>query len=85
MRSAKLCVRKLLINGYLLSIDDYKAVSAIWNGPSPDGTGDLEVVDGPPQGGDLADLVGISSAFSPEYQPEEIYEMAQKLYQKARG
>jgi Mn-containing catalase len=69
---------------YRFSLDDYKAVSAIWNGPSPDGSGDLEVVDGPPQGGNLAELDGISSAFAPEYAPEEIFEMAQKLYQKAK-
>jgi Mn-containing catalase len=68
---------------YRFSLDDYRAVATIWNGPSPDGSGPLEVVDGPPQGGDLADLGGISSAFAPEYEPQEIYEMAQKLYQKA--
>lgn len=70
---------------YRFSPDDYKAMAAIWNGPSPDGSGPLEVVDGPPQGGKLADLVGISSAFAPEYAPEEIFEMSQQLYQKAKG
>jgi Mn-containing catalase len=70
---------------YRFSAEDYKAMAAIWNGPAPDGSGTLEVVDGPPQGGKLAELVGISSAFSPEYAPEEIYEMAQKLYTKAKS
>jgi hypothetical protein len=29
--------------------------------------------------------VGISEAFAPEYKAEEIFEMAQKLYQKAKS
>src|SRR5690606_4309361 len=70
---------------YRFSPDDYRAVSAIWNGPSPDGSGPLEVVDGPPQGGKLADLADIGEAFVPEYHPEEIFEMAQKLYNKAKS
>lgn len=70
---------------YRLSPDDYRGIGAIWNGPHPEG-GQCEVVDGPPQSmGDHAELDGISSAFSPEYHPEEIFEMAQKLYKKAKG
>ena len=68
---------------YRFTLDDYKDVGAIWQGEHPDGSGPLEVVDGPPEGGDLADLADISEAFSPEYEPEEIYEMAQKLYARA--
>jgi Mn-containing catalase len=37
---------------YRFSLDDYKAVASIWNGPSPDRSGPLEFVDGPPQGGE---------------------------------
>jgi Mn-containing catalase len=69
---------------YRFSPDDYRDVAAIWNGPSPDGGGELEVVDGPPDGAKLADLAGISSAFAPEYEAEEIFEMAQQLYARAR-
>jgi Mn-containing catalase len=64
--------------------NDYKDISKIWRGVSPEGDGELEVVDGPPQGGNLADLADIGEAFSPEYHPGEIFEMAQKLYQKAK-
>lgn len=70
---------------YRFSPDDYRDIGVIWQGDAPDGSGPLEVVDGPPEGGDLSDLADISEAFSPEYQPEEIYEMAQKLYQQARS
>jgi Mn-containing catalase len=64
--------------------DDYKDVRAIWQGQALDGSGPLEVVDGPPEGGDLARLDGAGDAFTPEYHPEEIFEMAQRLYQRAR-
>lgn len=70
---------------YRFSPDDYKEVAAVWNGEHFDGSGSLEVVDGPPDGADLAKLDGAADAFIPEYKPEEIFEMAQKLYQKARG
>lgn len=68
---------------YRFSPDDFKEVRSIWTGTALDGSGPLEVVDGPPQGGDYMDLSGVSDAFAPEYHPEEIYEMAQKLYKKA--
>ena len=58
-------------------------MAAVWHGQALDGSGPLEVVDGPPEGGDLAKLDGAADAFTPEYHPEEIFEMAQKLYQKA--
>ncbi len=70
---------------YRLSPEDYKHLDAIWEGESPDG-GRCEVVDGPPEPmGDHVPLDGIGSAFAPEYHPEEVFEMAQKLYNKARG
>ncbi|MFV0473123.1 MAG: manganese catalase family protein [Pikeienuella sp.] len=68
---------------YRFSAKDYKEIAAIWNGPHPDGSGELVIVDGPPEGGDMNDYDGISEAFSPEYTKEEIFEIAQKLYQKA--
>ena len=40
------------------------------------------MVDGIPDGGKLAELTGISAAFTPEYAPEEIYEIATKIYKK---
>ncbi len=68
---------------YRFSPDDYRDVAAVWRGSALDGSGPLEVVDGPPEGGDLAELDGIADAFVPEYHPEEIFEMAGKLYQAA--
>src|SRR5690606_29772108 len=64
---------------YRFSPDDYRAVAAIWRGPHPDGSGDLEVVDGPPEGGPLADLPEVPEMFVPEYDPAEIQEIARKL------
>ncbi|MEM9222522.1 MAG: manganese catalase family protein [Pseudomonadota bacterium] len=70
---------------YRFSDKDYHGIDQIWNGPHPDGTGDLIIVDGPPQGGNMNDYEGISEAFTPEYTKEEIFEIAQKLYQRATG
>jgi Mn-containing catalase len=76
---------------YRFSPDDYKETAVLWNGPAPDdyieglGSGkELEFVDAPPSGGNLADLAGIASSFAPDYAPEEIFEIANKLYQKAK-
>jgi Mn-containing catalase len=70
---------------YRFSPDDYKEVAGVWQGVALDGSGPLEVVDGPPEGGDLAQLDGAAHAFIPDYQPEEIFEIATKLYYKAKG
>ena len=43
-------------------------------------SGELEVVEGVPDGGKIPDLNGLASAFTPEYAPEEMFEIAQKLY-----
>jgi Mn-containing catalase len=68
---------------YRFSPADYKNIGLIWDGDHPDG-GKCEVVDGPPQGGEHVDLAGIGSAFAPDYHPQEVFDMAQKLYQKSR-
>lgn len=68
---------------YRFSPDDYRDIAKIWNGQAPDGTGMLEVIDGPPEGGSLPDLAEISSEFAPEFHPAEIYELAQELYRRA--
>jgi hypothetical protein len=70
---------------YRFSPGNYKEVSAIWNGQHFDGFGPLDLADGPPQGGNMNDYEGIAEAFVPEYAPEEIFEIAHKLYQKATG
>jgi hypothetical protein len=56
--------------------------------PNTEGLGGsdrLEFVDAPSAGGDLAHLAGIASSFAPNYAPEEIFEIATKLYKKAKN
>lgn len=64
---------------YRFSPDDYKDIAKVWNGPAPDGDGELEVVDGPPEGGPLAELPETPEVYAPEYDPAEIFEIAQRL------
>ncbi|MDQ0522342.1 hypothetical protein QO017_003673 [Methylobacterium gregans] len=49
-----------------------------------DPPGNLEVVDGLPEGGKIPELDGNYGAFAPNYAPEEIFEIASKLYKKSR-
>ena len=70
---------------YRFSTGDYDEIRAIWQGQALDGSGPLEVRDGPPEGGPQYDLDAASEAFIPDYHPQEILEMAQRLYQKAKG
>ena len=69
---------------YRFSPNDYKEAGLVWQGTHPDDGQPLQFLDGPPDGGKLAELANISEAFAPEYKAEEIFEMAQKLYQKSR-
>ena len=66
------------------SPNDDREAGMVWQGTHPDDGQPLQFVDGPPDGGKLAELANISEAFSPEYKAEEIMEMAQKLHQKSR-
>ncbi len=70
---------------YRFSPNDYKEAGAVWTGTHPDDGQPLEFVDGPPDGGKMPQLDGISEAFAPEYKAEEIFEMAQQLYKKAKS
>jgi Mn-containing catalase len=73
---------------YTFSLDDYKEMAGIWgNGEMAlpnDPMGELEVVEGMPEGGKIHDLSGIPCAFTPDYAPEEMFEIATKLHQKSR-
>lgn len=73
---------------YTFSPNDYKAMSGIWGGGEMalpgDPQGELEVVDGMPEGGKIHQLTGVPSAFTPDYAPEEMFEIAEKLYKKSR-
>jgi Mn-containing catalase len=85
--------RKYLAEGvhrrlYRFSPDDYREIAGVWGGGEGalpgDPPGELEVVDGPPEGGKIHDLTGMASAFTPDYAPEEMFEVATKLYAKSR-
>ncbi len=69
---------------YRFSPSDYKEAGLVWQGTHPDDGQPLEFIDGPPDGAKLPELANISEAFAPEYKAEEIFEIAQKLYQKSR-
>lgn len=70
---------------YTFSPSDYGAIRGVWDGAAlpADPPGELEVVEGAPDGGKIHDLVGQPSAFTPDYAPEEFYEIAAKLTKKA--
>src|SRR5690606_5680188 len=70
---------------YRFSQDDYREVAGIWQGQALDGSGPLEVVDGPPQGGPQYQMDGVPEAFIPEYHQDEILDIANKLYTAAGG
>jgi len=73
---------------YTFSPNDYKEISGVWgNGEQAlagDPPGQLEVVDGMPEGGKIHQLTGVPSAFTPDYAPEEMFEIATKLYKASR-
>ena len=71
---------------YRSSPDDYKRMGEIWNGTEPDTDKEVSIIDAPPStASEHVDLAGIGSAFAPDYHPAEIFEMAQKLYKKAKS
>ncbi|EHM02795.1 hypothetical protein HMPREF9946_00869 [Acetobacteraceae bacterium AT-5844] len=73
---------------YTWSPADYKEIAGIWgNGEQAlptDPPGELMVVDGLPEGGKIHQLTGVPSAFTPDYAPEEMLEIATKLYNASR-
>src|SRR5918993_525397 len=73
---------------YTFSPGDYKEIAGIWeNGEVAlpgDPPGELTVVDGMPEGGKIHQLTGVPSAFTPDYAPEEMFEIASKLYKASR-
>jgi Mn-containing catalase len=73
---------------YTFSPGDYREISGIWgNGEMAlpgDPPGELEVVEGMPDGAKIHQLTGVPSAFTPDYAPEEMFEIATKLYKASR-
>jgi Mn-containing catalase len=68
---------------YRFSPTDYHELGAIWNGSHPETGEELTVVDTPPEGFLVNDLPPQPTTFAPDYQPEEIEEIARKLRQNA--
>ena len=68
---------------YRFSPDDYLELAAVWNGPHPETEEELEVVDEAPEGAPAFDLPSQPAVFAPDYAPEEIAEIAEKLRVKA--
>jgi len=73
---------------YTNSPSDYKEMAGIWGSGETalpgDPPGELQVVEGVPDGGAMPELTGMASAFTPEYAPEEMFEIASKLYAMSR-
>jgi Mn-containing catalase len=68
---------------YRFSPDDYREIVAVFNGKHPETGEDLIVVDAAPEGFPPNDLPAQTDVFAPDYAPEEIREIAQKLRKKA--
>ncbi len=64
---------------YRFSPDDYKELAAVFNGPHPETGEALVVEDESPEGFPAHDLPSEPSVFAPDYAPEEIAEIAEKL------
>lgn len=71
---------------YTFSDTDYREIAGVWAGKAlpTDPAGALEVVEGMPEGGKIHDLEGEPNVFAPDYAPEEMYEIAAKLFKKSR-
>ena len=85
--------RKYLAEGkhrtlYTNSPADYAEMAGIWGmGETAlpgDPPGELIVVEGAPEGAAMPDNPGNATAFVPEYAPEEMFEIATKLYKASR-
>jgi Mn-containing catalase len=68
---------------YRFSPSDYQELAAVFNGSHPETGQELLVVDEPPEGVPPNDLPAQPSVFAPDYAPEEIAEIAQRLRKSA--
>ena len=69
---------------YRFSPSDYLELAAVFSGPHPETGEELTVDDTMPEGAPWNDLPAQPAVFAPDYAPEEISEIAQKL-RKAAG
>jgi Mn-containing catalase len=68
---------------YRFSPSDYLELAAVFNGPHPETGEELLVIDEPPEGAPPVDLPPQPAVFAPDYAPEEIAQIAEKLRTKA--
>jgi Mn-containing catalase len=68
---------------YRFSPDDYREIVAVFNGPHPETGEELEVIDEAPEGALPNDLPPQPAVFAPDYAPEEITAIAQRLREAA--
>jgi Mn-containing catalase len=68
---------------YRFSATDYQEIGAVFNGPHPETGEDLVVEQGPPEGAPAHDLPPQPDVFAPDYAPQEIAEIAQRLRKSA--
>jgi Mn-containing catalase len=68
---------------YRFSPGDYQELAAVFNGSNPETGEDLVVVDEAPEGVPPLDLPPQPAVFAPDYAPEEIAEIAQRLREQA--
>ena len=68
---------------YRFSLEDYKEVVAVFKGPHPETGEDLVVADEAPEGFPWPEAPPEPDVFAPDYQPDEIAEIAQKLRKEA--
>lgn len=65
---------------YRFSDNDYTLLDRIWEGPTPVGPpGELEVVDGIPEGADIPDLEHIPEEFAPGFDEQSFRELSERL------
>lgn len=65
---------------YRFSDNDYNLLDRIWEGPTPVGPpGELEVVDGIPEGADIPDLEQIPEEFAPGFDEQSFRELSERL------
>jgi Mn-containing catalase len=75
--------RGLHLKLYRFSPQDYQEIVAVFNGPHPETGEDLVVENGPPAGAPPVDLPPQPAVFAPDYLPEEIAQIAQRLREAA--
>jgi Mn-containing catalase len=68
---------------YRFSPSDYKELAAVFSGPHPETGEELVVEQGPPEGAPPVDLPSQPAVFAPDYAPEEIAQIAQRLREAA--